>query len=150
LNAMTSGSSLFQEKTKKMKKFALLFSLVFVAGVAMAQDKPAEAPKADAPKAEAPKAPAAAAEKHADKAAMKSHDVNAEFVSFDAAKKMVTIKTETGEASAPVEGKAIAQVKTLKAGDKVVATCKDSAEGKHEAVTAIKLATAAPAAPEKK
>ena len=119
-----------------MKKFALLISLVFVAGVAMAQDKPAEAPKA----------PAASAEKHAekaaDKAAMKTHDVNAEFVSFDAAKKMVTIKTETGEASAPVEGKAVAQVKSLKAGDKVVVTCKDSAEGKHEAAIAIKLAAA--------
>jgi len=129
-----------------MKKFALLFPLVFVAGVAMAQDKPAEAPKAEAPKAEAPKAPAAAAEKHA----MKAHDVNAEFVSFDAAKKMITLKTETGETSAPAEGKALAQVKALKAGDKVVATCKDSAEGKHEAVTAIKVAPAAPAAPEKK
>ena len=148
MNAKTFGSSIFQEKTKKMKKFALLFSLVFVAGVAMAQDKPAaEAPKAEAPKAEAAKP--AAAEKAADKAAMKTHDVNAEFVSFDAAKKMVTIKTETGEASAPVEGKALAQVKSLKAGDKVVVTCKDKADGSHESAIAIKLA-AAPAPAEKK
>ena len=115
-----------------MKKVALLLSFVFVAGIAMAQDaaKPAEKPAA-APAAD--KAPAAAA---------KTHEVSAEFVSADATKKTVTLKTADGEKTVPMEGKAIASVKSLKANDKVTATCRDNDKGEHQAVTDIKAAAA--------
>jgi hypothetical protein len=118
-----------------MKKFALLLPLALVASVAIAQDapKPADAPKAtDAPKA-ADKAPVA----------VKTHDVNAEFVSADATKKTITLKAEDGsEKTVPVEGKALAAIKTLKANEKVTATCRDNDKGEHQAVTDIKPAAA--------
>jgi hypothetical protein len=119
-----------------MKKFALLLSFVFVAGVAMAQDaaKPADASK-----------PAAAATKPADKApaAVKTHDVNVQFVSADATKKTITVKGEDGsEKTVPVEGKALVSVKTLKANDKITVTCRDNEKGEHQAVTDIKPSVA--------
>jgi hypothetical protein len=121
-----------------MKKVALLLPLALVASVAMAQTQTQPAPKAtDAPKADAAKA--------ADKApaAVKTHDVNAEFVSADAVKKTVTLKAEDGsEKTVPLEGKALAAVKTLKANDKVTATCRDNDKGEHQAVTDIKPAAA--------
>lgn len=112
-----------------MKKLALLLPFLLAAGVAVAQEK----------KAEAPKAPAATSN---------VHDVNAEFVSADLTKKTLTIKLESGEQStAPLEGKAVEEAKNIKAGQKVVVSCKDDAYGKHVAAVAVK---AAPAAPEKK
>jgi hypothetical protein len=129
----------FQEKRITMKKLALLLSFAFVAGVAYAQ------PAAQAEKAK-PAEKAAPAAKTEAKAAAKTHDVEAEFVSFDAEKKTVSLKVGTETHAAPAEGKALAQVKSLKAGEKVTATCRDNAEGKHEAVTAIKAAAAAKSA----
>ncbi len=116
-----------------MKKFALLLSFVFAAGLAVAQEsKPADAPKAPE-KAAATKA-----------AVAKTHEVNAEFVSADATKKTITIKTEDGkEETAPVEGKALTSLKGLKTGEKVVVTCRDNEKGEHQAITAIKAAPAA-------
>jgi hypothetical protein len=129
-----------------MKKFALLLSLVFVAGVAAAD----QTQKADAAK---PAAKATASEKSAKAAsAAKTHDVTAEVVSVDAANKTITIKGEKDNTTAPVEGKAIAALKNVKAGEKYVLTCRDDEKGAHQAVTAIHPAAAAkaPAKAEKK
>ena len=123
-----------------MKKSALLLSFVFVAGVAMAQ---VEAPQ------KATGAPAAT--KPAAKAVGKTHMLNAEFVSADASKKTITLKTEDGsEKTVPVEGaKTLASLKTLKANENVTVTCRDNEKGDFSQwaviVTAIKPAAAAPA-----
>jgi hypothetical protein len=113
-----------------MKKFALLLSFVFVAGVAVAQEpKAPEAAKATGAKtAETAKA----------QAAVKSHDVQAEIVSVDIEKHTLTIKGEKENKTVPVEGKAIAALKTVKAGDKLMLTCKDNEKGEHQAVIDIK------------
>jgi hypothetical protein len=110
-----------------MKKFALLMSFALVAGVAGAQDtaKPAEAAKpATAMKAEKP--------------AAKTHDVQAEVVSVDVEKKTLTLKGEKDNMVVPVEGKAVAALKDVKAGSKLTLTCKDDASGAHKAVVDIK------------
>ena len=113
-----------------MKKVALLLALVFVAGVVAARA------------GEAKPAASAASEKAAP-AAAKSHDVTAEVVSVDAAKSTITLKGEKENHTAPVEGKAVAALKTVKAGDKVTVTCRDNEKGEHQAVTAIAPAKAA-------
>ena len=121
-----------------MKKLTLLLSILFTAGVAFAADAPADS--------KAPAKPAAAAS--ADKATTKmdakalTHEVTAEVVSVNADKKEITLKTDKGEHTAPVEGKAIAELKTVKAGEKVTVTCRDNEKGEHQAVTEIKPATA--------
>ena len=112
-----------------MKKFALLLSLIVVAGVAFAQ----EAAKTTAP-AKAQESPA-----------MKTHELTADVVSIDAAKNTITLKGEKGNNTAPVEGKALASLKDIKAGEKVTVTCRDNEKGEHQAVTAIKAAEKAPA-----
>jgi hypothetical protein len=77
------------------------------------------------------------ATKHA--AAPKTHVVNAEFVSYDAPSKTVTLKDDKGQtSSAPLEGKAISEASHLKANDKVRVTCRDNANGEHQAVTDIR------------
>jgi hypothetical protein len=103
-----------------MKKLALLLSVVLAAGVASAaQARPHAA-------------------KHVAKAsAVKTHDVTAEVVAVDAEKKTITIKGEPDNTTAPVEGKAIAALKTVKPGAKYVLTCRDDEHGAHQAVTAI-------------
>jgi hypothetical protein len=123
-----------------MNKFALLLSLVCVAGVAAAH----ETPKAQ------PDTKAAASEKAVQ--AAKTHDLTAEVVSVDAAKNTITIKGEKENTTAPVEGKAIAALSTVKSGAKYVLTCRDDEKGAHKAVTAIREATEAkaPAKAEKK
>ena len=115
-----------------MKKFAVLLSVVFAAGLAFAQDaaKPAEKAAAAAP---------AAAEKAQ---AGKTHEVTAEVVSVDAVKNTITLKGDKENHTAPVEGKAIASLKSVKAGDKVTVTCRDNDKGEHQAVTEIKAAAA--------
>lgn len=126
-----------------MKKFALLLSLVFVAGLAVADEaKKAEAPKtpeqAVAAKTEAKAETAkAAAEKG------KTHEVNAEVVSVDAEKNTITIKGEKENKTVPVDAKAAGALKTAKAGDKVTLTCWDNAKGEHVKVVAIAPAKAA-------
>jgi hypothetical protein len=73
------------------------------------------------------------------KPASKTHVVNAEFVSYDATSKTVTLKDDKGQtSSAPVEGKAISEVAHLKPNEKVHVTCRDNAKGEHQAVTDIK------------
>ena len=126
-----------------MKKFALLFSFVFAAGLAMAQT---------ATKAQDAKVPAkATATKTAAKPAVKMHKVEAEVVSVDAAAKTITIKSDTGEnKTAPVEGKAVAALKTVKAGEKYTLTCRDNEAGEHQAIVAIMKTPAAKATAAKK
>jgi len=73
-------------------------------------------------------------------AAGKTHDMTATVVSVDVQKKQITIKDEKGEEkTAPVMGKAIASLKTIKAGDKVTVTCTDNDKGEHLGVSAIKV-----------
>ncbi len=123
-----------------MKRFALLLSLVFVGGLAVAQETKTAAPAK------------AKAEAVAEKPAMaqaKTHDVAAEIVSVDVAKNTITIKGEKENATVPVEGKAVGSLKMMKAGEKVTLTCKDDDKGAHKAVVAIKAA-APVAAPEPK
>ena len=112
-----------------MKKLALLFAAVFVvAGVAVADEKPA--------------APAAASQKTV--AAAKTHEVEAEIVSVDAAKHTLTLKGDTENKTVPVEGsKAIAALKDVKPGSKVTLVCKDNEKGEHKAVVGIKTAPVA-------
>ena len=80
---------------------------------------------------------------YAGSAAMgKTHDQKAEVVSVDMTAKTITLKDEKGENhTAPLLGKALEEAKSLKAGDHVSATCKDSDKGEHEGVTAIKKIT---------
>jgi hypothetical protein len=121
-----------KENAKHMKKFALLLSFVFVTGVAVAEE---------AKKPEAAKAPeqAAAAKVEAKAVAEKgkTHQVTAEVVSVDAEKSTITIKGEKENKTSPVDAKAAASLKTVKAGDTVTLTCWDNAKGEHEKVVAI-------------
>lgn len=131
-----------------MKKSVLLLSLVFVAGVAVADEaKKPEAPKAPE-KAVAAKTEAKAEAVKPVAEAGKTHEVAAEVVSVDAAKSTITIKGEKENTTAPVDAKAAGVLKTIKAGDKVTLTCWDNAKGEHVKVVAI--APAKVAAPEKK
>lgn len=123
-----------------MKKFALLLSFVFAAGVAVAHE---------ATKADAAKAPAAAESKataathtHAAKAALKTHKVEAEVVSTDLAAKTITIKGEGENKTAPVQGKAVSALKRVKPGETWTLTCRDNEKGEHQAVIAMVKAPA--------
>jgi hypothetical protein len=107
-----------------MKKSALVLSLVFAtSGLALAQDTVKEAPKAPA--------------KHASKHLAAKHEVAGEVVSIDAEKKTVTFTNEKGE------GKALASLKSVKAGDKVTIHYAVDAKGAPKSATEI---TSAPVA----
>ena len=111
-----------------MKKFAMLLSLIVVAGVAFAQETKTAAPA-----------------KAQESSAMKTHELTADVVSIDAVKNTITLKGEKGNNTAPVEGKALASLKDIKAGEKVTLICRDNEKGEHQAVTEIKPAAKAPA-----
>jgi hypothetical protein len=88
-------------------------------------------------------AKATSTQAHATKAhagAGKTHTVTAEFVSYDPVAKKATVKDEKGETAVPLEGKALGEVAHLKAGEKLMLTCRDNAQGEHQAITAIKPA----------
>ena len=71
----------------------------------------------------------------------KTHVVNAEFVKADAAAKTITVKDEKGaEMTAPIEGRAIGELKTFKAGEKIRLTCRDNDKGEHQAIVNIRPA----------
>ena len=124
-----------------MKKLTLLLSVLFAAStLAYAEDAKTEVKD----KAKDAKADVKSEAKHA-KAEVKSaltHDVEAEVVSVDSTKGTITLKTEKGESTAPVEGKAKTSLKDVKAGQKVTVTCRDNEKGEHQAVTEIKTPAA--------
>jgi len=98
-----------------MKKFALAVAILFVAGLALAQAGEAVS-------------------------AGKDHDVNAEVVSVDLAANTITVKMGGENKTVPAKDKAIEDLKTIKAGDKVVLTCHDNDKGEHESVVKIRKA----------
>jgi len=109
------------EETLEMKNLVLLLSLALVASTASAAT------------------------------ATKTHHVAAEVVSADTTKNTLTIMAEDGsEKTAPVEGKALAALKTVKPGEKVTLTCRDNDKGEHQAVTDIHPAKAPAAKPVEK
>lgn len=82
----------------------------------------------------------------------KTHKVDAEVVSTDVEKKMITVKVDGAEKTAPVGPLAVYRLKKLKAGDKVILTCKDDAvSGEHKEISFIRMAAdaAKPAEAEK-
>ena len=112
-----------------MKKLVTLLCAVAVVALAsLASAQATDTKKADKPAAK----PAAAA---------KTHVVEAEVVSMDAAAKTLTIKGDPNK-TVPVEAAALAQLKDLKAGDKVKLTCRDNEKGEHQAITKIAKAAA--------
>jgi hypothetical protein len=118
-----------------MKNLVWLLALAFAGTVFAAETKTATKPAAK-PAAHSTKAPA-----------VKTHDVDAEIVAVDETAKTITIKGDPDNKTVPVQGKALATLKTHKAGDKVTITCLDNDKGEHQAVVAIKPAKAAPAPP---
>ena len=121
-----------------MKKLAMMFALIGIAGIASAQDAAPVTPAKDT-KAVAP-AQATKVEATAKAEAAKTHEVEAEIVSYDAAKKTLTIKGTPDNKTVPVEAKAVASVKNLKAGEKVTLLCHDNDKGEHEGVAGVKPA----------
>ncbi len=118
-----------------MKKLALLLSLVVVAGMSYAD----EAKKADTAKPAAQTVAVKTAEKAAvAPATEKTHEVAAEIVSVDATAKTVTLKGEKTNMTVPVDEKALATVKELKAGQKATLLCRDNEKGEHVAVAGVK------------
>ena len=97
-----------------MKKVALAMAFVFLAGMAHAGTK-ASSSTAKKPRAKA------------------------EVVSVDETAKTITAKVDGRETTTPVEGMAVAKLKTLKPGSKVVLVYRDNDKGEHEAVTAIRM-----------
>jgi hypothetical protein len=110
-----------------MKKLVVLLSVALVA--------------ATVPLAHAATSPAKAPAK-ASMSAGKSHAVEAEVVSANVAKRTITFKADGADKTAPVDRKAVASLRTVKAGDKVTLTCWDNAKGEHVRVTAIAPAKA--------
>jgi hypothetical protein len=106
-----------------MRQLIWLVALI-AAGTAFAQET--KAPAAPAPVVKA--------------APVKTHDVEAEIVAIDETAKTLTIKGSPDNKTVPVEGKALATLKTHKAGDKVTLVCRDNEKGEHQAVMAIKPA----------
>ena len=74
-------------------------------------------------------------------AAGKTHDVAATVVSIDMQAKKITFQDDAGSTStAAVVEKAVESLKSVKAGDKVVLTCRDAENGTIEGVIAIRPA----------
>jgi hypothetical protein len=137
-----------------MKMLTLLLAAVLSASTASAFDmkgkvdkaKSDAKDKADQKKAEAKdkadqkakETKAQAKDKAEAKAGIKTHEVEAEVVSVDTTKNTLTIKTETGQSTTPVEGPAIAEAKVVKPGQKVTLVCRDGENGEHKGVVGIK------------
>jgi Cu/Ag efflux protein CusF len=78
----------------------------------------------------------------------KTHDVKGEVVSVNVEGKTLTFKDDTGKSmTVPAMGKAIDELKNLKAGDHVVLTCTDDEKGGHLGVSGIKVDKAPAPAP---
>jgi hypothetical protein len=71
----------------------------------------------------------------------KQHEVTVTVVSMDATAKTITFKDDKGmDKTAPVLEGAVASLKSLKPGDKVVLVCEDNDKGEHQGISAIKPA----------
>jgi hypothetical protein len=132
---MASGShGPKKEINKKMKKLALISSLVL--GVAaMATAAQTTPPSSEKTHKAAPKQGT-------------RHTVAGEIVAVDTVKSTVTFKSDKGEQTWPVNAKAQAALKELKAGDKV--TIGYAADEKGEPKEATSIAKAHPRTPPKK
>jgi Cu/Ag efflux protein CusF len=76
----------------------------------------------------------------------KTHIVATEVVKADVAGKKLTVKGPNGsDMTMPCEGKAVTELKSVKAGEKVDLVCKYNDKGEHETVVGIKPASAAKA-----
>jgi hypothetical protein len=134
-----------------MKKLGMSLAVLFAAASFGWAQAAAQAP---AEKPATAKAAATAADAKAAKTT--THKLDAEVVSTDVEKKTITVKVDGAEKTAPVGPLAMYRLKKLKAGDKVVLTCKDdAATGEHKEVSFIRMATdatgkASPAPAEKK
>jgi hypothetical protein len=116
-----------------MKKLALsLTFMLAAAGSALAQAPPPAEAKPDA--------------QTAPKASIKTYKVEAEVVTPDLDKRMLTYKQDGTEKMAPVGALAVYRLKRVKAGDKVTLTCREGAPNECKEITFIKPATD-PAAP---
>ncbi len=72
----------------------------------------------------------------------KTHDVTGAVVKTDATAKTITLDVSGKEMTAKVEGDAVNQLKDVKVGDRVTATCRDDDKGAHQAITKIVKAKA--------
>ena len=71
----------------------------------------------------------------------KTHVVATEVVKADVAGKTLTVKgSDNKEMTMPCQGNAVAELKQVKAGEKVDLVCQDNAKGEHEAIVGIKAA----------
>ena len=103
-----------------MRQWIPCLAIVLAAGLAAAQSNPPE----DQPK--------------------KYHSVDAEVVSADAGAMTITVKVAGEEQTERVSALAKTRLGAVKAGDKVVLSCKD-VQGGHSEVVAIRPAKAATA-----
>jgi Cu/Ag efflux protein CusF len=75
---------------------------------------------------------------------VKTHIVNTEVVKADVAAKQITVKGPNNtEMTMPCQGKAIAELSSVKAGEKVDLVCQDNDKGEHQAIVGIKPAKSA-------
>jgi hypothetical protein len=122
-----------------MKKFALLLSALLVAGAAFAATQATNKAKSQTTKPSS----------HA-MSTVKTHTIEAEVVSANEMEKTLTIKTDKGDQTVPVEGVAVSELKSVKAGEKVKLTCRDNEQGEHQAITKIHAEKSSTAATKKK
>lgn len=72
---------------------------------------------------------------------VQTHIVNTAVVKADVAAKQITVKGPNDtELTLPCEGKAVAELKSVKVGEKVDVVCRDNDKGEHQAIVGIKPA----------
>jgi hypothetical protein len=135
-----------------MKKLVLLAGLFFAASLALAQEpgRPEQQPNppTSRPEQQQPNPPMAAKPP----ASAASKDFTATVVKTDPIAKTITVKREgsdaketasmTTDTTLPVEGKALDNLKTVNAGEKIKLTCRTDSTGREVAVTGIEKAKA--------
>lgn len=71
----------------------------------------------------------------------KHHEVTVTIVSMDATAKTLTFKDDKGaDKTVPVLESGLADLKSIKPGEKVVLTCEDNDKGEHQGISGIKPA----------
>jgi hypothetical protein len=119
--------------------FSLAVASLFVVPVALAAQAPQTRQRTPSATTQSGQSRRAT---QAPRASVLTHVVNAEFVSYDANTKVITIKDDMGQTStAPLQGGALREMTQmhLRTGDHLMLTCRDNAKGEHQAVTEIKL-----------